>query len=416
MGGKVVLLTQWFDPEPTFKGLVFAKELVENGFDVEVVTGFPNYPGGRLYPGYKMRVIQKECIDGVKITRLPLYPSHDSSVFGRILNYVTFCLSSLFYLLFVVNRPDVLYVYHPPLTTGISALIVRFFRKIPVVYDIQDIWPDSLASTGMLNNKRLLNFIGWLCKCIYKSADRVVVLSPGFRDLLIERGVPSRKIELIYNWCNEQALSNPACDFLKKNDRLKGIVPEDTFVVMFAGNMGYAQALDTIIDTAEKIALIRSDIYFVLLGSGVAVQQIKQNVAEKNICNVKFISHVPMSEVGSYLNEADVLMVHLKDDPLFRITIPSKTQAYMAIGKPIIMAVQGDAADLIEAAECGLRAIPEDSDSIVDIVIRLSDMDVSERNKLAMNGRNFYFDNLSLKNGVSAFSKLFLDVSVGSGT
>ena len=121
MATKVLLLTQWFDPEPTFKGLVFARELVRQGFEVEVVTGFPNYPGGKLYPGYKVRWLQRELIDGVRITRVPLYPSHDQSALGRILNYLSFATSATIYSIFGAKRPDVIYAYHPPLTTGIAA-------------------------------------------------------------------------------------------------------------------------------------------------------------------------------------------------------------------------------------------------------------------------------------------------------
>ena len=118
---RVLLLTQWFDPEPTSKGLVFARELVLQGFDVEVVTGFPNYPGGRVYAGYKIKLIQRECIDDVQITRLPLYPNHDQSAIKRVLNYASFAASSLFYGLFMAKRADVMYAYHPPLTVGVAA-------------------------------------------------------------------------------------------------------------------------------------------------------------------------------------------------------------------------------------------------------------------------------------------------------
>ena len=140
---RVLLLTQWFDPEPTFKGLVFARELVRQGFEVEVLTGFPNYPGGKLYPGYKLKCLQREHIDGVHITRVPLYPNHDQSALKRVLNYSSFAASALFYGLFVAKRADVIYAYHPPLTVGVVASIMRVFLRIPVVYDIQDMWPDT---------------------------------------------------------------------------------------------------------------------------------------------------------------------------------------------------------------------------------------------------------------------------------
>ncbi len=405
MAVRIMLLTQWFEPEPAFKGLVFARELIKQGFEVEVVTGFPNYPGGKLYPGYKMRLIQREIVDGVNITRLPLYPSHDGSALKRIVNYVSFGISSAIYGLFKAKRPDVIYAYHPPLTTGITALMLRFFRKVPVMLDIQDMWPQTLAATGMLNNKKLMEFIGKVCNRVYKYSDRIAVNSPGFKRLLIEQGVTAGKIHVIYNWCNEDALhgASGVCPEYFEND--------NTFRVMFAGNMGQAQGLDAIIEVAEKLQPLRSDISLVLLGSGVAMKGIQSKIAEKKLVNVKCIPSVPMSDVGAYLNAANVLLVHLKDDPLFRITIPSKTQAYMAIGKPVIMAVRGDAADLIREADCGVVAIPEDADSIIGAIIKLADMSETERRTMAEKGKAFYLKRLSLDMGVKQFSEQFRTLS-----
>ena len=191
MSKHIMIITQWFDPEPAFKGLLFAKELVARGFDVEVITGFPNYPGGEVYSGYRIKLIQREKIDGVAITRVPLFPSHDKNKFRRILNYLSFALSSLIYGLFFSKRPNVIYAYHPPLTVGLSAVIIKFLRRVPVLYDIQDMWPDTLNATSMLTNKHLLNLISKICDIVYASVDKIVVLSPGFKKLLIDRGVKS---------------------------------------------------------------------------------------------------------------------------------------------------------------------------------------------------------------------------------
>ena len=163
MPRRILLITQWFDPEPTFKGILFAKELVSRGFEVEVITGFPNYPGGTLYDGYRVKFIQKEVIDGVFVTRVPLFPSHDKSKLGRVFNYLSFAFSSFLYGLFFSKRADVIYAYHPPLTVGISALIIKLFRRVPVVLDIQDMWPDTLRTTGMISNSRLLDFVSKAC-------------------------------------------------------------------------------------------------------------------------------------------------------------------------------------------------------------------------------------------------------------
>ena len=246
---RVLLLTQWFDPEPTFKGLVFARELVKQGFDVEVITGFPNYPGGKVYPGYRVKLIQKEVIDGVTVTRVPLYPSHDRGAKGRILNYASFAASSLFYGLFFAKKADVMYAYHPPLTVGVTAALLRLFRRVPVVYDIQDMWPDTLRATGMFSNERALKVVSAVCDWVYKRVDHIVVLSPGFRRLLIERGVPSEKIDVIYNWCAEDSISDRGGDF-------PAGLPAEGFRVLFAGNMGKAQALPAVLEAAVILSLV----------------------------------------------------------------------------------------------------------------------------------------------------------------
>ena len=369
---RILLLTQWFDPEPTFKGLVFARELVHQGFEVEVLTGFPNYPSGRVYPGYKIKLIQREIIDGVSITRVPLYPNHDQSAIKRVLNYASFAASTLFYGLFGAKRPDVIYAYHPPLTVGISASLIKLFRRVPVVYDIQDMWPDTLRATGMLSNTKLLSVVSRVCDWVYRQVSHIVVLSPGFKKLLVDRGVPDSKIDVIYNWADEAALRTP-----------NGAAPEilcagDKFRILFAGNMGKAQALETVLEAALILQQRKARVDFIMLGGGVEVENLKQRSKDLELTNVVFLPPVPMSEVGSYLHAADALLVHLRQDPLFEITIPSKTQAYMAAGKPLLMAVNGDAADLVVHARCGVFAESENAFALANAAEELSQLDKLE--------------------------------------
>lgn len=401
MRPRVLLLTQWFDPEPTFKGLVFARELVSQGFDVDVITGFPNYPGGKLYAGYKIKLIQRETIDGVNIMRVPLFPSHDQGAVKRVLNYVTFAFSALICGLFVTKRPDVIYAYHPPLTVGITAAFLRVFRRVPVVYDIQDMWPDTLRVTGMFSNERALKLVSAVCDWVYRRSDQLVVLSPGFKRLLIERGVPESKIEVIYNWCAEDVFSVP-----------ENVIPisfsdMEKFHILFAGNMGKAQALDSILDAAALLQYKAPELVFVFLGGGLEVKRLQQQSVKQSLDNVVFLPPVPMSEVGRYLNAADALLVHLKKDPLFMITIPSKTQAYMSVGKPILMAVDGDAADLISKSSCGKVAESENPSAIAGAAFELMNASPCERDIMAENARSYYRQELSLAKGVSHFSDIF---------
>jgi len=398
---RIILLTQWFDPEPTFKGLVFARELVNRGFDVEVITGFPNYPGGKLYPGYRQKIIQREIIEGVHITRVPLYPSHDKSSARRALNYISFAVSSLIYGLFIARRANVIYAYHPPLTVGVVAALLRFFRRTPIVYDIQDMWPDTLQATGMLNNTRILKTIDRVCRWVYRRVDRIVVLSPGFKQLLTERGVPAQKIDVIYNWADEFSLLNPT-----------GSLPENfpdekRFRVLFAGNMGKAQALDTVLEAAGLLQAADANVVFTLVGNGIEVSALKQKTNDLKLNNVVFIPAVPMQNVGMLLNAADALLVHLRKDPLFKITIPSKTQAYMAMGKPILMGVDGDAADIIRVAGAGKVFPSEDAQRLAAEVLRLASMPRESLLEMGEKARHHYQTHLSLQKGLDAFSQIF---------
>jgi glycosyltransferase involved in cell wall biosynthesis len=398
---RILLLTQWFDPEPTFKGLVFARELQALGHEVEVITGFPNYPGGNLYPGFRQKWLSRSVIDGVSVTRVPLYPSHSGSAIKRIFNYVSFMLSSCLYGVFGAKRADIIYVYHPPITAGLSAAVIGFFRRTPFVIDVQDLWPDTLRSTGMISNERALALAGKVCNWTYRRAKHVVVLSPGFRKILIERGIPAERLSVIYNWCDEQALATDNATSVDTS------YLDGHFNVVFAGNIGKAQALEAVIRAAQIVWERDKAVRFVFVGAGVEVESLKVLAAQLGVQNLRFVPRVPMSEVGAILSRADVLLVHLKDDPLFAITIPSKTQAYLAVGKPILMGVRGDAADLVTQAQAGMTVTPENDEAIADAVLRMASLPAAERRQMAENSVKFYHDHLSLKIGSRKFSDLF---------
>lgn len=401
---RILLLSQWFDPEPTFKGLGFARALRDANCHVEVLTGFPNYPGGKLYSGYKMRAYHRETIGDIIIHRVPLYPSHDGSAKKRILNYLSFALTSFLFGIFYRKKFDLIYVYHPPLTVGLSAALISLFRRVPFVYDVQDLWPDTLKATGMLNNPRILNLIGHVCDWIYSRASKVVVLSPGFKSRLLERGVSEDKVKIIYNWCDEESLAKGLKRPIQAEiaEKLQG-----RFNVLFAGNLGKVQSLNTVIDAAEALSKLETKVQFVFLGDGVEAPRLKEIVRRRSLTNVIFIPRVPMSEVGAVLAASDVLLVHLKRDPLFEITVPSKTQAYMAIGKAVLMAVLGDAAALVQRSKCGICIPPEDVNAMVGALLEFSSMQPSELAAMGEAGKIFYERQLSMDNGVREFLDVF---------
>ncbi len=395
----VLMVSHGFNPEPHFKGLSFARELQRQGVQVQVLTGFPNYPGGKIYPGYQQRWVQKETLEGVEIVRVPLYPSHDSSPLKRTLTYLSFALSAAFIGVWFVRKADVVYIYHPPASTAFAGLVLRLFKAKRAVYDIQDLWPDTLLATGMMKRRWALGLVGLWCRFTYRWVDKITVLSEGFKRRLEQRGVPPSKIEVIYNWADEAAERSYA------PSPIPGF--EGRFNIVFAGQMGRAQALRSVLQAAEILKTQQPQIQFVFIGGGIEKSELEAHAKSRNLSNTRFFAPVPITEVGHWLAGADVLLAHLKNDPLFEITIPSKTQGYLASSKPILMAVAGEAAEMIVSAKAGLRCQPEDPDQIAAACLRFYEMSEEERSDMGKNGRAFYDRSLSLNQGVSRFCSIF---------
>ncbi len=395
---KVLFISQFFEPEPAFKGLQFAKALMARGHSVEVLTGFPNYPGGKVYPGYRLAPFSREVMDGVRVNRVYLHPSHDRSAIGRSANYLSFALTASIGALTAARRPDVAYVYHPPATAVLPAIVLRRLRGVPYVVDIQDLWPDTISATGMLSNGRALRALGALAALTYREAARVAVQSEGFYAALRARGVPAEKLAVIHNWADERAFMGipPAAPH-----------PEGRLNVLFAGTMGMAQALDTVLETAALAATSLPHVTFTFIGGGIDRARLQAAAGERQLHNVVFLPRRDPAEMADVFAAADVLLVHLKDDPLFRITIPSKTQAYLAVGRPILMATRGDAATLVERAGGGVVCAPNDPAAMLTALRRLDAMTPVERAAMAASGQAYYREQLSLEVGAERFEQLF---------
>lgn len=396
---KILYITQFFNPEPSFKGLKFAKDMQNYGHEFEVLTGFPNYPEGKIYSGYKLKPYQYEVLDGIAVHRVWLYPDHSSSVLKRIANYVSFFITALIAGLFIVRKFDAIHVAATPLNIGLVGVILgKIFNK-PVLSDVQDIWPDSLAATGMLKNPKALKFISYFCNWSYRNSKKITVISEGFRDLLIQRGVPENKIEVIYNWSGLEGVV-PTGNYQLKH-------PENTFNVTFAGNMGKAQDLNNVILAAELLSREHPEIIFNFIGDGIEKQNLVDLVTEKHLSNIVFYDRVKSSEVISYLEQSDCLLISLKKDPLFEITVPSKTQAYLSLGRPIVSTVLGNAAVLIEKSEAGYVVEPSNPDKLAEAILKMSELSKLERDRKGLNAKDFYEKNLSRQASLNKFANTF---------
>ena len=378
---RILILTQWYPPEPVLLIQELAQTLQEFGHDVTVLTGFPNYPSGKLYPGYRLRLCQRETVDGVKVVRVPIFSEHSRSGLLRALNYLSFALSSALLGFWLVTRPDVMFVYHPPLTVGIPAFVLSRLWRIPFIYQIQDMWPETLSATGMLNNKAILQWIAQFAHWVYKHATAICIISPGFHKNLLAKGVAAHKLHVISNWVDPMVYY-PAQPSPEKAQTLDLV---NRFNVMFAGNIGEAQGLQTVVAAAALLTDLPA-CQFVIVGDGVALPAIQQATVERNLQNIKFLGRYPANEMSALYALADILLVHLRDEPLFRITIPHKTFAYMASGKPILAAVAGDVADVVIKAGAGIACPPEDPLALAQAIRQLYSMPKEERQKLGQNG------------------------------
>lgn len=403
---KILILSQFFQPEPIAKGLPLAIALRNMGHDVEVLTGFPNYPLGKLYPNYKIKPYDIEFMDGIKVIRTALYPNHDLSGFKRLLNYASFAITSAFFGLFLIDKPDVIYIYNL-VTIGITAKILRFFKHCPFVIDVQDLWPESVESSGMLKSNTLNNILRTICNRIYKNANHLIVLSPGFKNILIERGINENKIDVIYNWCDEDKIN-----VIEKNlATAEKYGFKDHFNIVYSGNLGIVQSLDTILEAAKILQEKSYNILITFVGSGIEKQNLIDKAENMNLKNVQFIPQKPLTEIGEIYSIADVLLLHLKNDPIFEITIPSKLQAYLYSGKPILAAIQGDAANLVAQSNSGLVCKPEDADELAKTMIQMSEMSEDDLKNMGNNGYNYYMNNLSYSSGTKQIAKVLQDVA-----
>jgi glycosyltransferase involved in cell wall biosynthesis len=396
---KIVFLTQWFDPEPgAVRGLPLARWLAARGHEVRVLTGVPNYPGGRVYPGYRMRLWQREEMDGVRVLRVPLYPSHDASALGRVANYASFALSAATLGAALVGGADVAYVYHPPATVGLPAMVLKALHGMPFVYHIGDMWPEAVVDSGMLGEGALRRYAGGMiaawCRRVYRSARAISVLSPGFRRMLIERGVSAEKVHVIYNWTDDAVF----CPVQPEQTLAGEIGFSGRFNIVYAGNLGPFQGLETVIRAAVRVRR-EPRIQVVLAGTGQREAALRTLAGELGADNVLFLGRREYWDMPRINALADVLLVHLRDLPFFRGTIPSKTQVALASGRPILMAARGDASDIVRDAGAGAICNPEDPDDLADVMLKLSQTHREELDAMGARGRAYYLERMSLEVG-----------------
>ena len=360
---RILILSQYYYPEPVEKVHDLARGLVHLGHDVQVITGFPCYPKGQVYPGYRQSLASQEQIEGVHITRIPQIPDHSQSAWKRVTYYLSFALSAALIGAPRVERADVMLVYLAALPVGLSAWFIGRLRRIPIVLDVVDLWPESIEASGLFSNKIMFWLVRRMAKSVYAASNHVSVVTNGFKRNLVALGVPEKKITVINNWMPSDTYHGATPDpSLAEREGLA-----DRFNVMYAGNMGPMQELQTVIEAAALLTDSRK-IQFVLVGDGLEYPDLLRRSREKGLPNVLFLGRRSPEEMPKLYALADVLLVHLKSDPLSDVSIPSKIFAYMASGRPTLVAVRGEAQDFVTENGFGLAIPPSDPVIMADAV------------------------------------------------
>ncbi len=401
---KLLIWSQYFWPE-NFVINQLAQKLQRLGVDISVLTGKPNYPGGKVFEGYKAGGLGFERFGEIDVFRVPVIPRGQRSRLGLAANYLSFIFSALLFAPVVLRkkRPDIVFIYAPsPLLQALPALAFTFFRRVPVVLWVQDLWPESLTATKLVSSRLILRLVGGLVRFIYKHVDLVLVQSEAFRAPVARFVNDPDKI--IY-------FPNPAessFDSLSSTTRNSSLVEriEMSFSIVFAGNIGTVQSCETIIRTAD---LLRNypDIHFFLIGDGSHYHVVRAQLADHGLCNVHMPGRVPVSEMGGVYAAAKVLLVTLRRDPVLSLTVPSKLQAYLAAARPIIACLDGEAARIVQEADAGLTCPAEDYEALADAVKSMYLLSDFERQQLGENAGAYFMTHFEMNSQASRLLKIF---------
>lgn len=390
---RILFLSQWFDPEPFIKGASFVSALIEAGAEVEVATAFPNYPGGKIFPGYRVKPYQRDRQWPFAVHRLPIWPSHDRSKFGRILNYVSFFLSSLIFGLVKGGRYDIVYVYHPPVTPAAAAALFTAIYRRPFIVEIQDLWPDSVVASGMVG-KTIPSLLDRVCHFVYRRAALIITQSNGMTERLISRGVPAEKLRRLYNWSTYL----PAPD----GQEPVAIDPWDENAVNFiyGGNLGQAQSLSDVIDAFIVAHKANPRIHLHLFGNGIERDELAAKIDAEAQGYVFLHGQVSRDAMDRIFDRADALVLNLNSDVLYDITIPSKLQHYLSVGRPILAGLSGEAAGMLIESGAAIVCPPQHVASLAKGAQEIAEMSAEKRAVLGAKARAYYADNLAMGRAV----------------
>lgn len=396
---KILYVSQYFPPEmgaPAARAAELARHWALAGHHVSVLTGFPNHPTGSVPLEWRSRLrhlTYKEKVGDVDVFRTWLWPLPNRKAHERMRNYASFCISAAIRGL-AIPRPDVIIASSPQLLVGLSGWWLSFSRQIPLVFEVRDLWPESLTAVGVSGENSLLHHVlAAVARFLYERAHCIVVVTPAFREHLMNRWhVPAEKIAIVENGV-ETGLFAPASSAANLALR-RDLGADDKFLVCYIGTMGMAHGLETLLDAAAKLQRQNPAVQFLLVGEGAEKERIKTLAQSRDLTNVRFVDQQPREKIPAIISASDACLVLLKKTDVFKTVIPTKMLEFMSCARPVILGVDGQARKIVEHAEAGLIIEPESAEALVAAIHRfIADRELSET--MGKKGREFILENLS---------------------
>ena len=394
---KILYVSHYFPPEigaPAARVSELSRYWASEGHQVTVLTGFPNHPTGVVPREYRRkfrRLVMRESVDGVNVVRTWLLPFPNRKAYERMLNYTSFCLSSAVTGLFLA-RPDILIATSPQLLVGLSGWWLARCKRVPCIFEVRDLWPESLVAVGVGDaNSPLHRVLGKIAGFLYRRADRIVVVTSSFKKHLIEKWqVAPQKISVIENGV-ETELFNPAKSYPMLRRELSA---EGKFIVGYIGTMGLAHGLETLLQAASELRETSPNVLFLIVGEGADKQRVMDLAAAQKLDNIRFVGQQPRHKIPEFILACDVCLVLLKSTEVFKTVIPTKMLEFMSCERPVIVGVDGEARRIVEEGEAGLFIQPENAADLVAAVHKLS-ADSALRESMGSRGRQYILKRFS---------------------
>ncbi|MDB4419306.1 glycosyltransferase family 4 protein [bacterium] len=367
---KILFLTHYFPPEgnaPASRVYEMAKRWVGAGHEVTVITCAPNVPNGEIYEGYQNKLRQVEQIDGIRVVRVWTYMAANKGAFLRIINFLSYMVSAVVFGIFE-KRSDIVIATSPQFFCGWAGIILSRLRGLKCILEIRDIWPESIVAVGAGLGDRTIRFLEWLEMKMYKYPCHIVTVGRGYQGRLIEKGVPKKKIDVVTNGVDRDFYQvSPVDKELLLEHGLEG-----KFVCSYIGTIGMACGLDVVIRAAEILSQAgETHFHFLLVGDGAMREELEQRCRDQKLNNITWVGRKPKQDMPRYLAASDVCLVHLKNTELFKTVLPSKIFEACAMERPIILGVEGNAAEVVQEAQAGICIEPENEIELVAALRRL---------------------------------------------